>query len=79
MVEKEDGNKIWKYMQHEDFTDLLYEPEKFIVNNFIGKLHFKSFCETGEHEDLIELLKVLENHELYEYCAIVRDVINEKS
>ena len=49
-----------------------------LVSEFKDYDEFKSWCECGELIDLTEFLNVLVVHELYEHCAIVRDVINEK-
>lgn len=49
-----------------------------LINYFKTDEEFRSWCETGEVLDLSEALIVFENHELYEYCVIIKDVLDEK-
>jgi hypothetical protein len=49
-----------------------------ILEYFKTDEEFRSWCETGEVDDLIHALKVFEDYELYEHCAIIKNVIDEK-
>jgi ABC-type histidine transport system ATPase subunit len=49
-----------------------------IIEYFKTDEEFKSWCETGDVDDLTYTLKVFENYELYEHCAIIKNVIDEK-
>jgi len=60
----------------DSFQDILL-PENFI-NNFTDEEHFKEWCRGGIINDLKEMLKVFEEHEMYEYARHIQDVIDEK-
>ena len=39
---------------------------------------FKGWAELGDNIELRNLLMILEVHEKYEYCSIVKDILNER-
>ena len=49
-----------------------------LIQQFKTLRDFKLWCETGLVEDNEEMLKAFEKDELYNYCIIIRDVINAK-
>lgn len=43
---------------------------------FESKAEFIEWCKMGTKQDLQAALKEFEKDELYEYCAIMRDILN---
>lgn len=41
-------------------------------------LEFKEWAELGDNIELRNLLMILEVHEKYEYCSIVKDILNQR-
>ena len=58
------------------YKDIL-QPTNFI-KNFSSYDDFEFWCLSGSCEDLKAMLKVFETNELYEHCAIIKKVIDEK-
>lgn len=52
-------------------------PRKF-VSNFRDKGHFREWASRGCVNDLKAAIKTFEYHELYEYCSIMQDIIDER-
>ena len=52
----------------------ILDPVNF-VKNFSSLHDFKYWASMGSVLDLQEAIKVFEEHELYEHCAIMRDLI----
>lgn len=64
-----------------DELDELYEQilqPHVLVAYFRDDDEFTSWVETGDVLDLHEALKVFQQHELYEHCAIIKKVLDEK-
>ena len=40
---------------------------------------FKEWAELGDNIELRNLLMILEVHEKYEYCSIVKDILNKRN
>lgn len=59
---------IEKYKQIKDPCNL--------VKHFRSKTEFIEWCKMGTKQDLQAALKEFEKDELYEYCAIMREVLN---
>jgi hypothetical protein len=64
-------------MEIDDQFQELLRPEKF-VKNFNTMQCFENWCTSGDIEDLEETLVVFGAYELYEHCAIIKKVINDK-
>ena len=47
-----------------------------LVKTFRSKAEFKEWCKDGTKQDLQTALKEFEKDELYEYCAIMIDILN---
>jgi ABC-type histidine transport system ATPase subunit len=64
-----------------DILDELYkeilQPETFITY-FKDDAEFEEWVRTGEIIDIHEALKVFQEFELYEHCAILKKVLDEK-
>ena len=56
---------------------VLLNPQE-LVKYFKDDAEFENWCETGEVFDLSETLKVFESHEMYEHCAIIKKVMDQK-
>jgi folate-dependent tRNA-U54 methylase TrmFO/GidA len=61
---------------HLSFENII-EPSTFI-NNFKDKEEFKQWLHTGLINDCKACLKAFENADMYEYCIIIQEVIDEK-
>lgn len=58
------------------FETLLYPPN--LIQQFETLEAFKEWTETGTIEDINEMRKEFEPHELYGHLIIIRDVIKQK-
>jgi len=58
------------------FETLLHPPN--LIQQFETLLEFKAWTETGTIEDINEMRKEFEPHELYDHLIIIRDVIRQK-
>lgn len=56
---------------------ILYTPQEYI-KSFKTMNDFRVACEPCSVLDLDELLNVFEEHELYEHCAVIKDVLDAK-
>ena len=61
----------------EQYNEIM-QPDKF-VESFDTMACFENWCLTGDVLDLQEALSVFEAYELYEYCAVIKKVIDYKS
>lgn len=64
----------------EDLNDIyeqILEPKEF-VKHFNDMLEFRIWCYEGSILDLTEMLVYFVNAELYEYCVVIKDVIDIK-
>lgn len=61
----------------EEYEKILNPNE--LIKNFETYDVFEEWCTSGSVLDLEEALKVFEAHELYEYCAIIKAVIDFKT
>ena len=64
-------------MNLDDSLEHIINPTNF-VKNFTDMEHFKRFCRQGIINDCKAMLKVYEKYELYEHCAAIQFVIDEK-
>jgi hypothetical protein len=55
----------------------IMDPINF-VKNFPTREHFKQWARTGMINDLKNEILTFERYELYEHCAMMQDVIDEK-
>ena len=53
----------------------LIRPDNFI-QHFKNMREFEEWCYIGTIEDLKDTLKEFEKYELYEYCSVIKSVIN---
>jgi len=58
------------------FENLLYPPN--LIQQFETLEEFKEWTETGTIEDIDEMRKEFEPHELYDHLIIIRDIIKQK-
>ena len=68
-------------MEIEDIKDKYHEltnPVNF-VSTFDTEQEFIQWCEDGTISDLWETLKAFEEAELYEHCAIINKVRQDKT
>ena len=52
------------------------EPENFFKS--FTEHEFIIWAELGNNLELLNLLAILEGKEMYEYCAIIRDILNKR-
>ncbi|QQO97068.1 hypothetical protein Nekkels1_64 [Cellulophaga phage Nekkels_1] len=52
-------------------------PSNF-VKGFADMEHFREWARQGIINDCKATLKVFEKHEMYEYCKVLQDVIDDK-
>lgn len=71
------SREIKLLMSLEENYEQIMQPDK-LVKSFKTMAEFKNWCQGGEVIDLEEAIKVFEAYELYEYCAIMKEVITEK-
>lgn len=64
-------------MDLNDAYDEILNPNE-LINNFDNLLEFEIWCLQGSILDLEECLKVFVHHELYEHCAVIRNVLEDK-
>lgn len=62
---------------NEQYEQIL-RPDK-LIKHFDTMDCFSSWCSEGSVLDLTEALKVFEAYELYEHCAIIKHIIDEKN
>lgn len=60
----------------EQYEQILFPIE--FVKNFNNINDFKNWCSQGSKLDLQEAIKVFEAYEMYEYCAIMQDILKNK-
>ena len=67
-------------MNHENDMQLeaIKEPA-FFINQFKDKAEFREWLIEGSIEDLECTLKAFEKAELYEYCAMIKEMITNKT
>lgn len=54
----------------------LIKPDNFI-KQFNNLFEFEEWCYIGTIEDLEATLKEFEKYELYEYCSVIKSVIQD--
>lgn len=64
-------------MDLNDYYEEILNPNE-LINNFENLLEFEKWCLLGSILDLEECLKVFVHHELYEHCAVIRNVLEDK-
>ncbi len=57
---------------------LILEADEF-VKNFETMEEFRDWCDEGELVDLYPVLDIFEEYELYEHCAVIKDIIDKKN
>ena len=65
-------------MNQETLFYLLSTNPKQALRNWNSLFDFKLSLLECDKTDLIELLEVFENHELYEHCSVINNVIKQK-
>ena len=60
----------------EDYSQIMQADE--FVKGFESMQCFENWCSMGDVTDLKEALPVFEAYELYEHCAIIKKVLDEK-
>ena len=71
------NGKNYGYNEMDAMFEELLKPHN-LIQQFETERDFKLWCETGLIEDNEEMLKAFEKCEFYNYCIIIRDVINAK-
>ena len=64
-------------MQYNRDYEEIIQPDNFI-KLFKDLKEFEEWADLGSVSDIEAALKEFEVYELYEYCAILRDVMNSK-
>lgn len=67
------NQKMSEYKTIEELKSIIIRPSQY---KFKSKTEFKEWCKMGTKQDLQAALKEFEKDELYEYCAIMREVLN---
>lgn len=62
-----------RYRTIEELKSIIIRPIQY---KFKSKAEFIEWCKDGTKEDLQAALKEFEKDELYEYCAIMQDILN---
>ena len=58
--------------------EAIKEPT-FFINQFKDKAEFREWLMEGSRKDLECTLKAFENAELYEYCAMIKEMLTNKT
>ena len=66
-----------KEMNVDDSYESILVADEFI-KNFDTMEAFRDWCDTGSLEDLDEVRRVFEAYELYEHCAVIKDIMLKK-
>jgi len=56
--------------------EMLYPPN--FIKIFPTMDSFRNWISLGEKEDMETILKLYEEHELYEHCVIIKEEIHKK-
>lgn len=64
-------------MNIDESYEYILQPDE-LIKHFESFDVFEEWCTEGSVLDLQEALKVFEEYELYEYCAIMKAVIDFK-
>jgi len=64
-------------MNVDDSYESILVADEF-VKNFDTMEAFRDWCDTGSLEDLDEVRRVFEAYELYEHCAVIKDIMLKK-
>ena len=61
---------------YEEYYLELINPRN-IITHFKSDEEFRIWCESGDYDSLKCTLEAFIKEELYEYCCIIRDTIND--